>query len=116
MRRRIGPARAALWRNPLPAEDQVVSPGFWAFGLALDDSGIARIEVSTELGPAGVAQLGGSWPGLAEAYPNYPDSQRGGFGFPISALPPGPHELELVVVANDGGQKIFRRRIVVQGP
>ena len=116
IRRRIARLAPPFGGIHLPAEDQVVSPGFWAFGWALDDSGIAKIEVSTELGPAGVAQLGGRWPGLEDAYPSYPNSQRGGFGFPIPALPPGPHELVLVVVANDGGQKIFRRRIVIPVP
>jgi len=116
MRRRIARLAPPFGGIHLPAENQVVSPGFWAFGWALDDSGIARIEVSTELGPAGVAQLGGRWPRLEDAYPNYPNSRRGGFGFPIPALPPGPHELALVVVANDGGQQTFRRRIVIQRP
>ena len=114
MRRRIAQLAPPVGEIHLPAENQTVSPGFWAFGWALDDSGIARIEVATELGPAGLAQLGGRWPDLEKVYPNYPDSGRGGFGFPIPALPPGPHDLELVVVANDGGEKIFRRRIVVR--
>lgn len=100
----------------LPAEEQVVSPGFWAFGWALDDSGMAKIRVSTELGPAGDAELQRPWPGLWELYPDYPDSRRGGFGFPIPPLPPGPHNLRLAFIAKDGGESIVERRIVISGP
>src|SRR5262249_23413101 len=48
----------------LPKEGQTVRPGFWVHGWAVDDSGIARVEAATELGPAGAAMLGTPWPGL----------------------------------------------------
>jgi hypothetical protein len=98
----------------LPEEGQHVSPGFWAFGWALDDSGIAEIRVSTELGPAGKAMLGRPWPGLESVYPTYPGSRHGGFGFPIPNLPPGPHELRVTFVGKDGGTTVVTRRIVVE--
>ncbi len=98
----------------LPAEGQAIAPGFWAFGWALDDSGIAEIRVSTELGPAGVAGLGGKWPGLEKVHPDYPDATRGGFGFNVPPLPPGPHELRLDVIARDGGRTEFRRKFVIE--
>jgi hypothetical protein len=97
----------------VPAEGQAVAAGSWAYGWALDDSGIAEIRVESELGPAGVAKLGGAWPGLAEAYPNVMGSASGGFGFSIPAVPPGPQTLRVTFVANDGGQTSIARRVVI---
>ncbi len=99
----------------LPAEGQVVSSDFWAFGWVLDDSGIAEVRVSTELGPIGVAELRTPWPGLDQIYPDYPGVDRGGFGFVIPELPPGPHELVLTFVGKDGGRTVVRRNIVIGG-
>jgi hypothetical protein len=97
----------------VPAEGQAVAAGSWGYGWALDDSGIAEIRVESDLGPAGLAQLGGAWPGLAEAYPHVPGSASGGFGFAVPLAPPGPHTLRLTLVANDGGQSAIERRIVI---
>jgi hypothetical protein len=97
-----------------PAEEQIVSAGFWAFGWVLDYSGIAEVRVSTELGPIGTAELGTPWPGLAQVYPDYPSVDRGGFGFVIPKLPAGPHELVLTFLGNDGGRTEFRRRFVIR--
>ena len=97
----------------LPAENQKVAPGFWVHGWALDDSGMAEIRVGTELGPAGVAMLGGEWPSLVEAFPGYPGTAHGGFGFPVPDLPPGPHTLRLTLLAKDGGTTVLERPIVV---
>jgi hypothetical protein len=100
----------------LPRDGQSVAPGFWAHGWALDDSGIAEVQVATELGPAGFASLSGAWPGLAEFYPRYPDAGvRSGYGFGIPDLPPGPHTLRVMLVGNDGGRTVMERSIVVEG-
>jgi hypothetical protein len=118
-------ARAALHQSeseiapPLglihaPGEGETVSPGSWCFGWALDDSGIAEIRYGTELAEVGLAQLGGKWPGLAEAFPGYPDSDRGGFGFPFPRVPPGRHTLSVTVIARDGGRTVLARPIVVR--
>jgi hypothetical protein len=114
MRGRLARANPPFGVLHLPGEDQVVSPGFWAFGWALDDTGIAEIRTSTELGPVGVAQLGGPWPKLSELYPAYPESQHGGYGFPIPDLPPGPHTLRVTFVARDGGRFDLTRRFIVE--
>ena len=98
----------------VPAEGQTIPPGFWGFGWALDDSGIAEIRVSTELGPAGIAQIGANWPGLAAAYPEYVDAGSGGYGFIVPGVPPGPHTLIVTLVGRDGGQAALRRRVVVR--
>ncbi len=97
----------------VPAEGQTVAAGSWGYGWALDDSGIAEIRVGTELGPAGLAKRGGSWPGLAAAYPDVAGSADAGFGFAVPPIPPGPHTLRLTLVANDGGQTTIARAIVV---
>jgi hypothetical protein len=124
-RRRYDGAVAALRREiarlappfgtlHLPEEAQSVAPGFWAHGWALDDSGMAAIQVSTDAGPTGDALLGGTWPGLADAYPDYPEARTAGrYGFPIPDLPPGPHTLVLTLVGKDGGESTIARRINV---
>jgi hypothetical protein len=97
----------------VPAEGATVAPDSWGMGWALDDSGIAEIRIGTELGPAGVASLGAKWPGLAEAYPDFSEAPRGGFGFAVPDLPPGPHVLSVTLVARDGGITVLRRAILV---
>ena len=99
----------------LPADGQRVAPGFWVHGWAIDDSGIARIEVATDAGPAPDAALGGPWPGLAEFLPDYAEARtRGSFGFPLPELAPGPHRLILTLVAHDGGRTRLERGIIVE--
>lgn len=100
----------------VPAEGQTVAPGFWGFGWALDDSGIAEIRIGTELGPAGIAQLGGKWPGLAEAFPDFSEASHGGFGFSVPDVPPGPHTLTVTLFGRDGGRTVLKRAILVVRP
>ncbi|HEY2796874.1 MAG TPA: glycosyltransferase family 39 protein, partial [Thermoanaerobaculia bacterium] len=88
----------------LPAENQTVAPGFWVHGWAVDDSGIARVEAATELGPAGDAQIGTPWPGLVNFFPTLPGADRGGWGFAVPPVPPGLHTLRVTLVGNDGGR------------
>lgn len=97
----------------MPAEGQEVAPGLWAFGWALDDSGIAEVLVESELGPAGPALYHMRHPGLGGGYPDYADSEHGGFGFSLPELAPGPHALMLTFVANDGGKTTLHRSIRV---
>src|SRR5437773_1635901 len=52
-----------------PREGDTVASGSPATGWALDDSGVARVEVSLDNGPAVRAELGQSFPGVQEAYP-----------------------------------------------
>jgi hypothetical protein len=97
----------------LPTEGQTVAPGFWVHGWAVDDSGIARVEAATELGPAGDAAIGNAWPGLAGFFPTLPGSDHGGWGFSVPSLPTGRHTLRVTLVGNDGGKTVLERRIVV---
>jgi hypothetical protein len=96
-----------------PSENQRVRPGAWAFGWAVDDSGIARVRVATELGEAGDAMIGTKFPGVAATFPDLPGADRAGFGFAVPELPPGPHTLRITLVARDGGTATLERRIVV---
>lgn len=100
----------------IPAEGATVAPGSWGIGWALDDSGIAEIRIGTELGIAGMAQLGARWPGLVEVYPDFSEASRGGYGFAVPAVPPGPHVLTVTLVARDGGLTVLKRAILVAGP
>jgi hypothetical protein len=97
----------------LPAEGQTVAPGFWVHGWAVDDSGMERVEAATDAGPAGPAMLGTPWPGLEGFFPGLPDVDRGGWGFAVPPLPPGPHILRITLVGRDGGRRELERRIVV---
>jgi hypothetical protein len=88
----------------VPNEGQRVPPGFWCYGWALDDSGIESVRV-TAAGAGGetMAMIGNRFPGLEKVFPGYEEPGNGGFGFPIPALPPGPHTLRVQLVGRDGG-------------
>jgi hypothetical protein len=102
------PPLAAL---DFPPADAEVSAGQWAWGWALDDSGIAEIRVATELGSAGAAAYGGARPDVTRAFSAMPGSQSPAFQFRIPALAAGPHVLTVTVTAKDGGATILRRAI-----
>ena len=97
-----------------PGEGETVASGAWAFGWALDDSGIAQVLLSADGGPAQPILSGQPHPGVVEVYPNYPGVDKPGFGFGIPALPPGPHSLTLTLIARDGGKTEVQRRIVIR--
>jgi hypothetical protein len=96
-----------------PKEGEVVAPGAWGFGWALDDSGIREVRIAVDGKPASSALYGSARPGPAEAYPAFPDAAKAGFGFAVPALPPGPHELVFTLIAKDGGKTQIVRKIVV---
>ncbi len=107
-------------RNPpfgfihVPQEGATVAPRSWAFGWALDDSGVAQVLVSADGGPEQPAATGQPFPGVAAAYPNYPDADKAGFGFAIPALAPGAHTLTVTIVARDGGKTELKRQIQIR--
>jgi hypothetical protein len=94
-----------------PGEGETVASEAWAFGWALDDSGIARVLLSADGGPTQPVMLGQPHPGVVEVYPNYPGVDKPGFGFGVPALPPGPHTLTLTLIARDGGKAELKRQI-----
>jgi hypothetical protein len=113
LRRDIGRLSAPFGVIHRPEGGERVAPGFWAHGWAVDDSGVAEVRAETELGPAGVATLGGPWGGVAETYPDYPGTERPGWGFAIPELPPGRHRLKVTIVGRDGGSSVLEREIFV---
>ncbi len=109
----------SAWNVPFgfidaPKENETVAAGSWVYGWALDDSGIASVEVSAETGAPSAAAYGQPHPGIASAYPNYPDANAAGFGFSVPLLPPGEHTLTVTIVARDGGKAELKRRIHVR--
>ena len=97
----------------LPSEGATVAGGSFGLGWALDDSGIAAVEVASELGPAPPGTPGGARPDIPATFPDYPDAANSGFGFFVPDLPPGPHTLSITLVAKDGGRTVLTRRIRV---
>ena len=94
-----------------PAENETVAPGYWAFGWALDDSGIERVTLSAEGTRPAECALHSPYPGVAAAFPGYPEADRPGFGCPVPRLPPGPRVLVFELVAKDGGRTALRRPV-----
>ena len=86
-----------------PRENAMVEAGFWAYGWALDDSGIARVEFAVDGGAPQPAVFGEPHPGIVEAYPGYPGADHAGFGFGIPKVRPGSHTLTVILHARDGG-------------
>jgi len=97
-----------------PKENESVAGGTWGSGWALDESGIAKIEVSLDNAPATPAAAGQFFPGVKEAYPTYPNADKAGFGFNIPQVAAGPHLLVITVTANDGGKTELKRHIQVR--
>ncbi|HEV8231621.1 MAG TPA: hypothetical protein VGQ75_04685, partial [Thermoanaerobaculia bacterium] len=97
-----------------PTEGAEIATGTWGYGWALDDSGIATVQVATELGSAGIAMAGQPHPGIAELYPDYPEKDRAGFGFFVPRLSKGLHTLKLTLVGRDGGVSVLERVIRVR--
>ena len=97
-----------------PKEGATVAPASWAFGWALDDSGIAQITVSSETGVTSPVALNQTFPGVAQTYPNFPNTDHAGFGFPVPKVDPGLHTLTITLIAKDGGRTEIRRQIRVK--
>ena len=97
-----------------PREGNSVASGSRGAGWALDDSGVARVEVSLDSGPGTAAQLGQPFPGVREAYPTYPNSDKAGFFFTMPSAAAGPHLLVVTITGKDGGKTELKRHIQIQ--
>ncbi len=97
-----------------PKENDTVAGGTWAYGWALDESGVAKVEASLDSGPATPAATGQFFPGVKEAYPTYPDADKAGFGFSIPKVAAGPHLLVVTITAKDGGKTELKRHIQIR--
>jgi len=94
-----------------PKENDIVASGAPGSGWALDDSGVSRVDVSLDNGPSVRAVLGQPFPGVREAYPTYPNSDRAGFSFTMPSAASGPHLLVVTITAKDGGKTDLKRHI-----
>jgi len=98
----------------VPKENDTAASGSWAYGWALDDSGVAGVSVSLDNGPASPASLGQNFPGVKEAYPTFPNSDKAGFGFAMPSAAAGPHLLVVTITANDGGKTEIKRHVQIK--
>ncbi len=97
-----------------PKEGATVAPESWAFGWALDDSGIAQVTVSSETGVTSPVALNQAFPGVAQTYPAFPNADHAGFGFPLPKVEKGLHTVTVTLIAKDGGRTEIRRQIRVR--
>ena len=113
-------ARLAAVRRPpfgyvdVPAEGEPVASGRSGLGWALDDSGVSRVTVAFDDGPAQPVTSGLAHPGPPQVYPGYPGVGTAGFTFAIPPLSPGVHTLTVTIVARDGGKTLLRRGFVAR--
>ena len=112
-------ARQARARPPFglidtPKENDAIASGAEGSGWALDDSGIAKVEVGLDDAPRAAAKIGQPFPGVGEAYPNYPDSNRAGFTFTMPSVAAGPHLLVVTITGKDGGKTDLRRHVQIR--
>jgi hypothetical protein len=96
----------------LPGEGEQIGSGASVVGWALDDSGVARVTVAVDAGPAAPALYGLAHPGPPKVYRQYPDVERAGFAFSLPALSAGPHTLTVTILARDGGKAVMKRNVV----
>jgi hypothetical protein len=114
------PASTGVTQHPpfgfldVPRENDTVAAGSRAYGWALDDSGIAAVTASLDDGPPAAAALGQNFPGVREAYPTFPNSDKAGFGFGIPSAAAGPHLLIVTFTAKDGGKTDIKRHFQIK--
>jgi hypothetical protein len=96
-----------------PKENESVASGSPGYGWALDDSGVASVTASLDNGPA-TAALGQSYPGVREAYPSFPNSDKAGFRFLIPPVAAGPHLLVVTITGKDGDKTELKRHVLVK--
>ncbi|MEP6767250.1 MAG: hypothetical protein ABJC61_01175 [Acidobacteriota bacterium] len=96
-----------------PRDGEIVGPGYWAFGWALDDSGIARVRLLAANASPVECIAHQPFPGVSAAYPKNPESGLPGYGCPVPALPHGPQVLSFEITGQDGGVTTLRRAVRV---
>jgi hypothetical protein len=97
-----------------PREGDTVASGSPATGWALDDSGVAKVEVSLDSGPAVRAELGQTIPRVPEANTTNPNSDRAGLRVAMPSAAAGPHLLVVTITARDGGKTDIKRHIQIR--
>ena len=86
------------------------------YGWALDGEGISRVKLHIDGEFVCDIPYGGLTEGLREAYPNYPDAERGGFAlvWNYSNLSPGAHVVQIEVQNARGDVLNLGANVVVQ--
>ena len=86
------------------------------YGWALDGEGISKVRLFIDGEPICDIPYGGFTEGLREAYPNYPDAERGGFAlvWNYSDLSPGVHLVQIEVQNARGDVLNLGANVVVQ--
>lgn len=97
-----------------PKEGATVPAVSWAYGWALDDSGIAQITVVSDAATTSPVAMNQAFPGVAQAHPDYPNSDKAGFGFPLPKMEPGIHTFTVTLIARDGGTTEIRRQVRIK--
>jgi hypothetical protein len=97
-----------------PKENEAMASGAQGTGWALDDSGVAKVEARLDDGPRAAAQIGQPFPGVKDAYPTYPDSDKAGFTFTMPSVAAGPHLLVVTITGKDGGKTDLRRHVQIR--
>ncbi|MEO8190507.1 MAG: hypothetical protein ABI682_09195 [Acidobacteriota bacterium] len=97
-----------------PSNGEEIRSGYWLFGWALDDSGLAGVRLAARGAPPVDCLIGQPFPGVAAVYPKYPDRERPGFGCPVPSLPPGARTLSIVITGRDGGQAVLERSVRIR--
>ncbi len=97
-----------------PKENEAVVPGSRGAGWVLDDSGVASVTAALDNGPANPAELGQAYPGVQEAYPAFPGSDKAGFSFAIPPVAAGPHVLVVTITGKDGGKTDLKRHVQIR--
>ena len=97
-----------------PKENEAMASGAQGTGWALDDSGVAKVEAGLDDGPRAAAQIGQPFPGVKDAYPTYPDSDKAGFTFTMPSVAAGPHLLIVTITGKDGGKTDLRRHVQIR--
>jgi hypothetical protein len=108
-------ARPFGWID-FPTDGQSVSPGEAGLGWGLARSGISTVRLATDQEQCGEVSYGEPHPGVAQAYPGFPASDRAGFTFHIPGLPRDSQPLYLTLVARDGAEAVIARWIRVRRP
>ncbi len=96
-----------------PTENQLIAPGTFVSGWALDKSGIADVTVIFDDGQKSFVKRGEDFPGVKTQYSDYPDADRAGYLFAIPKMSAGPHSLTVTVKGRSGGTLEIQRHFRV---
>jgi hypothetical protein len=99
-----------------PADDAEISGTTPVWGWALDNRGVAAVDLRIDGAPAGSLSYGASRPDVCLAWPGYAGCPAVGFTGSIEAstLSACPHLIEAVARDTDGNERVIgRRRVTV---